>query len=113
MKWVLTVSTARFETVCSQITLSSLNSPYRHFHRLQAANCCRNSRLVVDENDLKWVTNEKIYCYFQKNSIKIFVLKPPGFRKLIHSSEMLNDALMHREGFSKGLYNSTVLCACI
>ena len=22
------------------------------------------SRLVVDENDLKWVANEKIYCYF-------------------------------------------------
>ena len=29
---------------------------------LQAANCCRNSRLVVDEDDLKWVTNaEKIF----------------------------------------------------
>ena len=28
-------------------------------HPLQAANCCRNSRLVVDEDDLKWVENEK------------------------------------------------------
>ena len=30
-----------------------------HLHPLQAANCCRNSRLVVNEVDLKlkWVTN--------------------------------------------------------
>ena len=26
-------------------------------HPLQAVNCCRNSRLVVDEDDLKWVEN--------------------------------------------------------
>ena len=32
----------------------SLN-PFRPFHSLQAANCCRNSRLVVDEDDLMWV----------------------------------------------------------
>ena len=30
--------------------------------------------------------------------MKIVVLKPPGFRKLSHFSEMRNDALMHREG---------------
>ena len=30
----------------------------RHLHPLQAANCCRNSRLVVYEDDLKWMTNE-------------------------------------------------------
>ena len=35
---------------------------------LQAANCCRNSRLVVDENDLKWVTNEKNILLFLKQS---------------------------------------------
>ena len=28
-----------------------------HHHPLQAANCCRNSRLVVDVDDLKWVEN--------------------------------------------------------
>ena len=28
-----------------------------HLHPLQAANCCRNSRLVVDEDDLKWLKN--------------------------------------------------------
>ena len=30
--------------------------------------------------------------------MKILVLKPLFFRKLGHSSEMRNDALMHREG---------------
>ena len=30
--------------------------------------------------------------------MKIFVLKPLGFRKLSYFSEMRNDALMHREG---------------
>ena len=28
------------------------------FYPLQAANCCRNSRLVVDEDDLKRMANE-------------------------------------------------------
>ena len=28
-----------------------------HLHSLQAANCCRNSRLVVDEDDLMWFKN--------------------------------------------------------
>ena len=30
-----------------------------HHHPLQATNCWRNSRLVVDDDDLKWVKNEK------------------------------------------------------
>ena len=30
--------------------------------------------------------------------MKMFALKLLGFRKLSHSSEMRNDALMHREG---------------
>ena len=77
------------------LTLSSLNC---HLHPLQAGNCYRNSRLVVDENDLQLVTNEKIYCYFYNISKKIFVLKPLDFRKLSYFSEMRNDALMHREG---------------
>ena len=38
------------------LTLSSLNLPLSS-HPLQAANCCRNSRLVVDEDDLKSVKN--------------------------------------------------------
>ena len=31
----------------------------------------------------------------------IFVLNPLGFRKLNHSSEMQNDALMHRKGLEE------------
>ena len=37
------------------LTLSSLNLPLSSSS--QAANCCRNSRLVVDEDDLVWVIN--------------------------------------------------------
>ena len=39
-----------------KLNLSSLTL-HCHFHPLQAANCCRNSRLVVDEDDLMWVKN--------------------------------------------------------
>ena len=35
--------------------------------------------------------------------MKLFVLKPLGFRKLCHSSEMRNDALMRRGGLN-GLF---------
>ena len=35
-----------------------------HLHPRQAASCCRNSLLVVDEDDMKWLANEKKYCYF-------------------------------------------------
>ena len=38
------------------LTLSSLGS-LCHLHPLQAAKCCRNSRLVVDEDDLNRVKN--------------------------------------------------------
>ena len=37
-----------------QLTLSGLTL-HCHLHPLQAANCCRNSQLVVDEDDLKWL----------------------------------------------------------
>ena len=37
-------------------TLSNLN--LNPLHPLQAANCCRNSRLVADEDDLKWLANK-------------------------------------------------------
>ena len=47
------------------LTLSNLNLPL-YPHPLQAANCCRNSRLVVDEDELKWVTNEKNILLFLK-----------------------------------------------
>ena len=40
---------------------------------------------------------------FLKQFYEFFVLKSPGFKKLGHSSEMRNDALMHRVGL-KGYY---------
>ena len=38
------------DALTNHLTLSSLSL-------LQAANCCRNSRLVVDEDDLMWFKN--------------------------------------------------------
>ena len=38
------------------LTLSILTL-HCHLHPLQAANCCRTSRLVVDEDDLMWFKN--------------------------------------------------------
>ena len=46
----------------SVLTLSSLTL-HCHLHPLQSANCSRNLRLVVNEDDLKWVKNEKLCCY--------------------------------------------------
>ena len=67
-----------------------------HLHPLQAANCCRNSRLVVDEDDFKSVRIKNILLLLEQ-FMKIFVLKPLGFRKLSNSSEIQNYALMHSE----------------
>ena len=50
-------------------------------HPLQAANCYRNSRLAVDEDDLTWMT-----------LLIIFALKPLGKEY----SEMQNDAFFVR-----------------
>ena len=52
----------------------------------------------MDEDDLKWVANEKNMLLLLDSSMISFVLKPLGFRKLSHSKEMRNDALKHREG---------------
>ena len=63
-------------------------------HLLQAANCCRDSRLVVDEDDLTLGKGKKpIVIINQFHALKHLV-----FRKLSHPSEMQNDALVHREG---------------
>ena len=44
-----------------------------HLHPLQAANCCRNSRLVVNEDDLMWFKNcKKLPC----------ISKPLGCKKI-------------------------------
>ena len=41
------------------LTINSLRMYHSHFHPLQAANCCRNARLVVDENDMMWFKNSR------------------------------------------------------
>ena len=46
--------TATLRIMC--LTLSSLSLPLSS-HPLKAANCCRNSRLVEDEDELMWVKN--------------------------------------------------------
>ena len=49
-----------------------------HLHPLQAANCCRNSRLVVDEDDFKWVENcRKLPCIGE-----LVLWKSPSCRKI-------------------------------
>ena len=60
------LTTTILESVHQIITLTQ---PFRawiyhcHLHPLQAANCCRNSRLVVDEDDLMWFKNwRKLPC---------------------------------------------------
>ena len=44
------------EITCICLTLSILTL-HCHLHPLQAANCCRNSRLVVHEDDLMYFKN--------------------------------------------------------
>ena len=62
-------------------------------HSLQAANYCRNSRLVVNEDDLKWVANmKKKMKLLAKQFCGNIDLKTPRCRKLGDSSEMQNDA---------------------
>ena len=68
-----------------------------HLYPLQAANFCRNSRLVVDEDDPKWVANEKYISSLLKQFHENFRSESPRCRKLRHSSEMRKDALVHRE----------------
>ena len=52
----------RDESTCNVCwDLFSSLTVHCHIHPLQAANCCRNSRLVVDEEDFKWV-KKKMSC---------------------------------------------------
>ena len=79
------------------LTLLGLNLPLSS-HPPLGANCCRNSRLVVNEDDLKWLENEKNISLLSKQFRENIRFKTPGCGKLGHSSEMQSDALMHREG---------------
>ena len=53
---------------------------------------------LVDEDDLKWMANEKNILLLLNSSMETLALQPLDFRKLNHSSEMQHDSLMHREG---------------
>ena len=55
----------------------------------------------MDEDDLKWVANEKRMLLLIKQFHENVRSKNPMCRKLSNSSHMQNDALMHRED-SKG-----------
>ena len=52
-------------TMSTGLTLSGL-SLHCHLHPLQAVNCCRNSRLVVEEDDLMWVKKCRKLPYIGK-----------------------------------------------
>ena len=52
----------------------------------------------MDENELKWVANEKKILLLLNSYKNIFVLKSIGCRKLGHFSKIQNDALMRHEG---------------
>ena len=57
----------------------------------KAANCCRNYRLAVDQDDLTWMKN----CHVLVNQSHG---KTPRCRKFGNSFGLQNDALMHHEG---------------
>ena len=58
------------------LILSSLNLQC-HFQPLQDANCCRNSRLVVDGEDLKRMKNKKMISLLLKLFHENFPSKTP------------------------------------
>ena len=86
MLWVAS-RTEPQRNIC-QLALSSLNLPLlssstTSLHpTLQAANCCRNSRLVVDEDDLMWF-KIKENCHVLVNQFHgIFRSKTPSCREI-------------------------------
>ena len=83
--WEETVSTPfSFKTTRPlndyDITHSSLY--HSNLHPLQAANCCRNSRLVVDEHDLMWFKYERKLPCIVNSFMEISVPKPLVVGKL-------------------------------
>ena len=75
--------------ICNYMFKLKLRYPFQawinHFHlsRLQATNCCLNSRLVVDENDLKYAENKK-------NDIDIIKQLHEHFRSKTHRFREIN-----------------------
>ena len=50
-----------------------------HLYPLQVANCCPNSQLAVDEDDVKWVINEKKMLLLLKQCHDNFRSETPRF----------------------------------
>ena len=59
-----------FEYLCHGSTAIIYSFKNYSAHPLQTVNCYRNSRLVVDEDDLKWEANEKKILQLLDNPIK-------------------------------------------
>ena len=49
-----------------------------HLHPLQAANCCPNSRFLVDEDDMTWVINGEKILLLLSQFHEMFILIPLG-----------------------------------
>ena len=58
---------------------------FDHKFTIMILSTTRNSRLVVNEDDLKWMANEKRVSILLDGSKKIVVVKPIVLRKLCHS----------------------------
>ena len=54
----------------------------------------------MNEDDLKWVKNEKNISLLLKQFRENLLSKTPRCRKLSHYSQIKNDAFMHREGLT-------------
>ena len=64
-----------FRLSIQKSSLNSFKPAFTKLHPLQAANWCRNSRLAVEEGDLKWVVNGTKNIVIIKNiSMKMFLL---------------------------------------
>ena len=70
-------------------------------------------RIAVAILDLQWMNmtwsgwQMKKILLLLYSYMTVFVIKPPGFRKLSHSSVMWNDVLMHREGLKGWRHGNT------
>ena len=69
-------------------------------------NCCRNSRLLVNEVDLKWVANDNFVLLLLKRFHEN-VRSKTSFecKKISHSSVMQHDALWGLNPLAAKLFN--------
>ena len=54
------------------VSFFNFQTTSNHFHPLQAANCCRNSRLVVNEDDYGKLRLERVkHDYILSNIVEV------------------------------------------